>query len=114
MKYFKLSEFACPCCKVTDVKTELIARLDKARSIAGVPFIITSGYRCPKHNKKVGGVPNSAHVRGYAADIATTDSTRDLILAACRAAFTRIGVDEKRNFIHVDCDPDKKPGEWKY
>lgn len=40
----------------------LRAKLDK-------PIHITSGYRCPKLNKAVGGVANSAHVQGLAADI---------------------------------------------
>lgn len=36
----------------------------------GTPAIrITSGYRSPELNKAVGGVKNSAHVAGYAADL---------------------------------------------
>ena len=34
-----------------------------------VPIIIGSGYRCPKLNSAVGGVKNSNHLYGYAADI---------------------------------------------
>ena len=30
---------------------------------------VTSGYRCPRLNAIVGGVPGSAHLRGYAADL---------------------------------------------
>ena len=33
------------------------------------PIRITSGYRCPKLNHAVGGVKNSQHLRGEAADI---------------------------------------------
>lgn len=33
------------------------------------PVIISSGYRCPKLNKAVGGVRNSQHMTGEAADI---------------------------------------------
>ena len=46
-----------------------LQKLDRARDVAGVPFIITSAYRCEQHNKNVGGKPNSAHLRGYAVDI---------------------------------------------
>ena len=33
------------------------------------PIRITSGYRCPELNRAVGGVKNSQHLRGEAADI---------------------------------------------
>lgn len=35
----------------------------------GKPIYVNSGYRCPRHNAAVGGVPNSQHMRGEAADI---------------------------------------------
>lgn len=34
-----------------------------------IPILINSGYRCPALNKAVGGVPNSQHLTGQAADI---------------------------------------------
>lgn len=34
---------------------------------------ITSGFRCPELNRKVGGVANSQHLRGEAADIHISD-----------------------------------------
>lgn len=43
--------------------------LDPLRRLYGKPIIITSGYRCPELNKKVGGVANSWHTLGNAADI---------------------------------------------
>lgn len=43
--------------------------LDPLRRIYGKPIIITSGYRCQKLNTLVGGVANSWHTRGNAADI---------------------------------------------
>jgi uncharacterized protein YcbK (DUF882 family) len=33
------------------------------------PIKINSAYRSPEHNARVGGVPNSQHVKGKAADI---------------------------------------------
>ena len=44
--------------------------LDAVRERFGKPIRVNSGYRCPKHNAEVGGVPNSQHMRGEAADIA--------------------------------------------
>lgn len=43
--------------------------LDPLRRLYGKPIIITSGYRCKELNKKVGGVTNSWHTQGNAADI---------------------------------------------
>lgn len=48
---------------------ELGVLLDKIRSNWGSPIRVTSGYRCPELNKKVGGAKNSAHLYGYAADL---------------------------------------------
>ena len=42
--------------------------MEEIRVHLGVPLFITSGYRCPKLNKCVGGSKKSAHVDGYAAD----------------------------------------------
>ena len=43
--------------------------LDPLREAYGKPIRVTSGYRCPKLNRLVGGNPNSQHMRGEAADI---------------------------------------------
>jgi hypothetical protein len=44
--------------------------LEPARQRLGIPIMVNSGYRCPKHNALVGGVANSQHMKGEAADIA--------------------------------------------
>lgn len=44
-------------------------RLEVIRIAMGTPLYITSGYRCEKLNAEVGGVPNSLHMEGRAADI---------------------------------------------
>lgn len=43
--------------------------LEPLREWAGEPVVITSGYRCPELNRRVGGVPSSQHTLGLAADI---------------------------------------------
>ena len=43
--------------------------LDPIRKEWGQPLVVTSGYRSPELNAKVGGVPSSAHVIGCAADV---------------------------------------------
>lgn len=47
--------------------------LDPLRRILQTPITITSGYRCPELNKAVGGVSNSWHTKGNAADIRVKD-----------------------------------------
>ena len=86
---------------------DLLQMLAEARDLAGIPFPLSSAYRCPKHNKAVGGVPTSAHTRGYAVDIRCVDShSRFVILQALlEAGFRRIEL--APTWIHVDNDPDK-------
>ena len=43
--------------------------LEPLREHFGEAVYVTSGYRCPQLNKAVGGVANSQHMRGEAADI---------------------------------------------
>lgn len=43
--------------------------LQPLRDAMGEPIKIGSGYRCPQLNKAVGGVPNSQHTDGQAADL---------------------------------------------
>lgn len=48
--------------------TNLANCLEAVRVLLGFPLIISSGYRSPELNKALGGVMNSAHVDGDAAD----------------------------------------------
>ena len=86
---------------------EFLNKLAAARKSAAVGFKITSGYRTPKHNEKVGGVPSSSHTKGHAVDIYAPTSRQKFIIinSLLQAGFNRIGV--AKNFIHVDDDPSK-------
>jgi len=55
--------------------------LEPLREAYGKPIYVTSGYRCPKHNAAVGGVKNSQHMAGEAADIHTGSPDENLKLA---------------------------------
>lgn len=115
-KYFKEEEFVCKCghCPFPGVSQELIEKLNAARAFAGVPFGITSGYRCRDYNRAIKGSKTSSHMDGLAADIACKDThKRFMILSALLTYFDRVGVAE--DFIHVDVDYSKK-GEilWVY
>ena len=43
-------------------------KLELVRKVLGFPIMITSGYRCPLLNARVGGVSTSAHTKGLAVD----------------------------------------------
>ena len=110
LPYFKEEEFKCPCCGKAEMSESFMDQLLKARIIAGVPFIITSGYRCEKHHAEIYDkmgkpvLPDSPHLEGVAADISVTKGNdRFVILGALiKAGFRRIGIGS--NFIHVDRD----------
>ena len=117
MKYFKLSEFDSPDMVGSGeaMDREFLSRLDQARSLCNTPFIITSGYRTEAHNRKVGGVSNSSHTKGLAADIKCTNSSqRHIIVSALlKVGLNRIGIAD--TFIHVDRDLSKPSNViWTY
>jgi len=116
LKYFSLDEFNCPSLPNSgkNMDSEFLSKLEHARELAGIPFRITSGFRTESHNKSVGGVANSSHLSGVAADIAVgSGNERYVILnALIRAGFKRIGV--AKTFIHADTDFKKPNSVWTY
>jgi len=99
-KYFKEKE-------VIGLNSDLVHRLDTAREIAGIPFIITSGKRSAEESIRAGGFNTDAHVAGFAVDLRCRDSrSRFLIIKALIASgFNRIG--DEIDHIHADIDPTK-------
>ena len=86
-EHFKLSEFTrsatATARKIDNTPSkEVISNLkvlcqnvlEPLRAFAGQPIIISSGYRSPALNKAVGGVANSQHMTGQAADIHIPDT----------------------------------------
>lgn len=71
-KNFSPTEFRCNCGRCTGypsyMKQVELKHLQKIRDHYGKPMTITSGLRCSYENNRVGGVRNSGHLRGYAAD----------------------------------------------
>ena len=110
--YFSDEELRCKCCGKVKINPEFLKKFDVARSHSKVPYIITSGYRCSKHNKEVGGKENSLHTKGEAVDILTnTDRKRYYVLGSLLSAgFTHIGI--AKDFIHVDLS--SKKAIWLY
>lgn len=117
MKYFSQTDFAKadPPCSIHDMDQGFLEQLDMARELAGIPFCVNSAYRSLDHEYKKGRDGSSSHVKGLAIDISAKGSRqRHLILEGLRkAGFKRIGIG--KNFIHVDCDPDKDQNvTWHY
>lgn len=110
-KYFTDDEFACKCgCNEMPeggMHPRLIEVLDAMREALGKPLIVTSGYRCPMHNEAVGGVPNSFHVQGVAADVTYEGvDVHHLGKLAEAAGADGIGI-YAGGWVHVDVR-----GEW--
>jgi len=86
---------------------DVLDRLDMARVYGNVKFKINSAIRCNQHNKDVAGTEGSAHLSGFAVDIATPDSHAryQVLYGLIKAGFNRLGI--YKTFIHADDDPYK-------
>ncbi len=110
MRYFQPHEFACRCgCGkgFADMDPHLLALLDAARDKAGLPMQLTSAFRCPAHNRAVGGVADSSHTKGMAVDIRCADSRSRFVLIPTLVAVGFRRIEAAPTWIHVDVDPDK-------
>lgn len=105
--HFSSYEFACHCgCGDKEVNPLLIRLLENIRAEVKAPVKILSGRRCPKHNKAVGGKPQSRHLWGDAADIQVvglSPAHLHTVLNLLHARGIRIGgMGIYKTFIHVD------------
>lgn len=116
-EYFSSTEFDSPDIPGSGKQMDeiFILMLHEARIFAGIPFVIVSGFRSSTYNKKVGGVMNSTHLTGIAADIYYKDSKQcfTIIDALLHVGFNRIGINN--NSIHVDFSKTKPQNViWNY
>lgn len=104
---FDREEFECPDCAQAAMKWRFMSLLQKSRTIAKVPFSISSGYRCPNHNARVNGHPRSPHLIGMAADIRVRSNEErfHVIGGLMLAGFKIIGMYVKH--AHVALDPER-------
>lgn len=120
-KYFTLAEFLrsdtakkknidnTPSWDVVEHLGELVEKiLDPLRAAYGMPIRVSSGYRCEKLNKAVGGAATSVHMLGYAADLQVSGSFnkfRDFVVEWVK----KTGV----KFDQILLESDKKKGsKW--
>lgn len=112
-EFFSLYEFQCPCCHCVKLHPLLLQKLKGLRYRIAKPIIINSGYRCNKHNKEVGGVKNSYHLLGKAADIHVPGICLvELVKIVKEFGFKGIGFYPERNFLHLDIRPTTQPVYW--
>ena len=70
--HFNVREFRCSCGKSheTLLASELVDKLETLYTALNCSkIIVTSGYRCPEHDKAVGGTSSGQHTKGTAADV---------------------------------------------
>jgi uncharacterized protein YcbK (DUF882 family) len=112
-KNFSLEEFKCkdgsdiPNNVLSNI-TELAKNLQVLRDALNKPISITSGYRSPKYNAKIGGVKNSQHVKGTASDIQIKGMTPKEVALVIEGLIEsgkmkQGGIGVYQNFTHYDC-----------
>ncbi len=108
-KNFSVREFACKDGSDTIlIDSELVEILQKIRDHFNTPVIITSAYRHKEYNKKIGGVSNSRHIRGEAADIYIEGVEPEKIAQYAEYIMSaKGGIGCYSNFVHADVRPNK-------
>lgn len=106
---FVVKEFACKDGNnVVIISTKLVDYLQKVRTHFGKPMIINSAYRTVSHNKAVGGVRNSQHLYGVAADVRINGITpKQLYDYFCEICPDSCGIGIYNTFVHFDVRPVK-------
>ena len=115
-KHFSSSEFENSTDEEFYIDVVLLEKLELVREEFGEPITITSGYRSPAHNSKIGGSSSSQHCLGKAADIRPSVSSKeklDKLYLICENYFEAIGDGRNKGFIHVDTRVGKKR-RWDY
>ena len=112
---FNSSEFDCKgggCCSETIINPQLVQYLQQIREHFKAPITITSAYRCPTHNSRVGGAPGSRHSKGDAADIVVKGvAPREVAKYAESIGIKGIGLYETSadgHFTHIDTRTSKR------
>ena len=104
---FSTLDFDCRCqrlgCIETLIDDDLVTALEElVHSTYGI--YINDGYRCPVHNKEVGGLEDSQHLLGKAADIRGNGFGPKILAASANriALFLNGGIGIYDTFVHVD------------
>ena len=112
IQHFNADEFECKCgCRLNNMQSAFVKKLDSIRAQCGFPFYVTSGYRCRDRMQQIGS-PTSSHGLGLAADIAIKNAQQRLYVVdfALSHLVRRIGI--YPTFVHLDTDSAKNAALW--
>lgn len=122
--FFTHAELCCRHCGIERMDPVTMDRLIGLRQALNFPLVVTSGYRCPTHNRAVSSTgSNGPHTTGRAVDIRVYGHRAyELLQAAPLHGFTGIGISQggahARRFIHLDDLPNAtgqpRPWVWDY
>ena len=105
-EHFSESELTCHHCGegIEQINPRLLELLEQLRENVGGPLQLSCAYRCPYWNEQVGGVPNSQHVLGNAADVLVPDwlTIDEFLWYTQQLPFDGRGVYRDSQFIHLD------------
>ena len=100
---FSPREIACKGTGKVLVNHAAMDKLQALRDRLRKPLILTSAYRSPEHNRRVGGAKKSKHMEGIAFDVRMDNHDPHEFEAAARAVgFTGFGYYVKSGFMHID------------
>ena len=102
LRYFTPEEFDCTHTGDNRMCAEFLQKLDNLRHDAGIPFVVTSGYRSPTHPEESKKTRPGTHSQGIAADIRITNGgdLYTILKLALEHGFTGVGI--AKTFIHLD------------
>jgi len=108
-KHFKLSDFRCRCgCGEVAYTPKLVTALDDLAERFRRDVVVTSGFRCEKRNKEVGGEAGSLHLTGAAVDFVVRGVSPAKV--AQHLAEWGGGLGEYDRHVHLDVGTSKR---WK-
>jgi len=114
--YILRKEYECPCCHRIPYILEkhgivtpynlLFESFELIRNKWGKPIRISSGYRCPKFNRAIGGAELSVHLFGLALDLDLDNVQEvrqlDQLIERWTPQLRRGTYEETGTFIHID------------
>ena len=110
---FTPEELACRGTGKLVVDPRAMDMLQSLRNRLGKPMIITSAYRSPEHNARVGGAARSRHLQGIAFDVRMDNHDPEAFIAQARAVgFHGIGSYPRQGFVHIDARPAAEAAIW--